>query len=233
MSLIYGVVSRGGMVLAEYPTREQASSLNSQAAPGVSEAQKIARFILVEKVAKEPGPHKKSFGHQKHNFHYKVDEAGICYLVAVQKGAFDDSTSSVRIPYKCIEEIASVFMPNCGSLLDGCREGGLNDVFSLVIQEKLDFWNDPEADTILKAKQKVDVVKDQIRSNISSLEKRGDALNSLEERSSLLVEEASDLKMNATTMQKKLWWKQKKCQIIMCVSCVVRNLSFFQTFALV
>jgi hypothetical protein len=230
MALIYGVVARGGMVLAEYPTKELASSLNAAVPPGVSEAQKIARFILTEKVAKEPGPHKKSFGHQKHNFHYKVDDTGICYLVAVQKGPSDDSTSSVRIPYKCIEEIASEFLPNCGSLVDRAGEGGLNDVFSRVIQEKLAFWNNPEADTILKAKQKVDVVKDQIRSNISSLEERGKALNSLEERSTLLVDEAADLKTNATTMQRTLWWKQKRCQVIMCVSCVVR--SFISLFLL-
>jgi len=227
MSLVYGLVSRGIVVLVEYFDQPEQGSINSQPPPppGTLDAPQIARFILREKVSKEPGPHKRSFGHQKHNFHYKVDEYGICYLVAVLKKPNEDTSSNVRIPYKCIEEIASEFMATCGGSLHEIQgDGALNDIFARVIQEKIQFWNNPEADTLLKTKQKVGVVKEQMINNIDNFVKRGDAMNSLEERATLLTNEASDLKMQTNTMKQKIWWKQKKCQIIMCVACVVATL---------
>eukprot|EP00008_Paramoeba_atlantica_P011921 CAMPEP_0201501084 /NCGR_PEP_ID=MMETSP0151_2-20130828/83397_1 /ASSEMBLY_ACC=CAM_ASM_000257 /TAXON_ID=200890 /ORGANISM="Paramoeba atlantica, Strain 621/1 / CCAP 1560/9" /LENGTH=234 /DNA_ID=CAMNT_0047894559 /DNA_START=376 /DNA_END=1080 /DNA_ORIENTATION=- len=220
MALVYGLVARGTTVLVEYlDEREAPESINSDGQGGFPQAPKIARYILQEKVAKRPGPHKRSFGHQRHNFYYLVDDFGLCFMVVVQK--VDGDSPSVRIPYQCIEDISSEFMANCGGQYQSAGEGGLNDIFARTIQQKLQLWNDPNTDTLKQAVGKVDDVKKQMVDNIDKVVKRGEAVDSLEERASLLSNDAAEYKVNVITMQRKIWWKQKKFQIMGGVCCII------------
>ena len=215
MSIIYGLVGRNATILAEYLVPEQGLFAGEEEDSAFPEAPKIARYILKEKVSKEVGPQKRSFAHKRHNFH----GTGLCFMVVVLKGKTEESTS-VRIPYKCIEEIEAEFVASCG---DGSHasEGDLNDIFARVIKSKIEFWNRPDADAGKKTKQKVEIVKGQSVDIIDNVVKRGEAAEQLEERAHLLQEEATDLKMNAKTLGRKIWWKQKKCQIIAAVICIV------------
>eukprot|EP00009_Paramoeba_aestuarina_P000021 CAMPEP_0201506528 /NCGR_PEP_ID=MMETSP0161_2-20130828/458_1 /ASSEMBLY_ACC=CAM_ASM_000251 /TAXON_ID=180227 /ORGANISM="Neoparamoeba aestuarina, Strain SoJaBio B1-5/56/2" /LENGTH=235 /DNA_ID=CAMNT_0047900645 /DNA_START=129 /DNA_END=836 /DNA_ORIENTATION=- len=214
MALVYGLVARGSVVLAEFADTELAGGA------GLPEASKVARYILQEKVTDNPIPHKKSFGHERHNFYYKVDDHGLCYLVVAQMEGKGEAPS-MRIPYQCIEEIASEFLAKCGSVYADAPQNGLNDIFSREIGEKLTLWNDPNADAVGKTKTQVGVVKNQMIDNIDKVVQRGEALDSLEERTILLSDESAEYSMNVKTMQRKIWWKQKKCQVIMCVTCII------------
>jgi hypothetical protein len=226
MALIYGLVGKGKVVLAEYLDQNESEAAINASPGGFPEAPKTARYILNERISKENTPHKRSFGHQKHNFHYKLDENGLCYMVVVQKTEEDANGGRIGIPYKCIEDIQAEFLTNCGGMYQTAGEGGLNNVFARTIREKMDFWNDPNADTASKTKKKVGDAKEVVINQFDNLVKRSQAMDSLEERATLLKEEASELKVNATTMQRKIWWKQKKCQIIMGVACCVSPSSF-------
>ena len=169
MSLVYGLVSRGSVVLAEYYDND--SDGMDSSAPGFPEASKVARYILQEKVTDNPTPHKRSFGHERHNFYYKVDDYGLCYMVVVQMEQRGEAPS-MRIPYQCIEEMGAEFMGKCGSVYRDAQEGGLNDIFSREIGEKMSVWNDPNADAVGKTKTKVGEVKNQMIDNIDKVVKR-------------------------------------------------------------
>jgi len=158
MALVYGLVAQDAIVLSECSLEDVGGD---GADEGFPEAPKVARYILQEKVVKELGPQKRSFGHKKHHFHYRVTDNRLCFMVVVQKSAEDEKTS-VKIPYNCIEDILAEFM---GSVYDedhamtiGYRELELNDRFARVIKSKLEFWNRPDADISKRTKAKEEYV---------------------------------------------------------------------------
>mmetsp|Transcript_26377 Transcript_26377/g.73724 ORF Transcript_26377/g.73724 Transcript_26377/m.73724 type:complete len:243 (+) Transcript_26377:51-779(+) len=221
MALIFGLVGQGEVTIAEYYMDDLPSDVPG-AIPdkGFPEISKVARYILQEKVSTEVSATKRSFGHKRHQFHYRVTKEGLCFMVVTQKTT-EEEKGRVKIPYNCIEDILSEFLGTYH--VDGhvYREHELNDQFAPIIRSKLEHWNRPDADISKRTKVKVEEVKNQYVDMIDDVVKRGDQAAQLEERASLLQDEGADLRTNTKTMSRKLWWKQKKFQIIAFIACVI------------
>lgn len=204
MSLIYGIVADDKVVLAEYPTRNEDD-------PDLVNVMKIARFIVTNKIPEQTRPRNHSFGTHDYVFHYKLDQMGFCYMVVVRK---TNDRDYLGISYKCIEDIKSEFRSQCNSVYLDAKEGDLNNIFSYTIQQKLALWNDSNADIITKLDIKTTEVKGKLAKAFDNFSKREDQLNNTEARLLDLQNDAHDFHLGAKQLKNRVWWQQKKCQII-------------------
>lgn len=204
MVLIYSLIAYNGVILVEYPGRE--NNLEH-----VSNVRKLARNIINEKVTKEVYARNRSYGIQQYTCHYKLDDMGICYMVMVHKiGSDDDQTS---ISYKYLEDINNEFTTQYETEYQTEREGILNGVFGRIMQQKLEFWNNPNS--TIKIKSEANTLTEKLINAFRIF----DVQEQLDEEQRLINHDADEL--NDQISERKIWWQQKACQIISGVAMIV------------
>jgi vesicle-associated membrane protein 7 len=193
--IIYGLVARERVVLAEYT--------ESGTSPGA-----IGRRIL----AKLPGgEHRKSYAFEGQYFHYHADDDGLVVMVVSD----DDDRAGTRLAFACIQDIRNQFMGVCGSLWRTAGELSLNGSFARVLRDKMDYYsNDPEADKIRQARGRIEEVKGVMISNIDRVLERGDRIESLVEKTDQLQETSGQFKSSSTALRRNLWWQNMKIWLI-------------------
>lgn len=210
MSLVYSLISCNSMILTEYP------------GPGCDDvaanARKIAHHILKEKVPKELYARNRSYGLQKYIGHYKIDNLGICYMVMVYTANIDD-TQVVR-SYKFIEDITSHFLSLHVTNHHIANPQHINDTFSLILQQKLQLWNDPNADLSTKVKNQTASIKDKLINTFKIFDDRQQQLDETERRLLDLQKDANEFNTTAHQLQNTLWWQDRKCKIILAITSI-------------
>eukprot|EP00010_Vexillifera_abyssalis_P005784 CAMPEP_0201552898 /NCGR_PEP_ID=MMETSP0173_2-20130828/19186_1 /ASSEMBLY_ACC=CAM_ASM_000268 /TAXON_ID=218659 /ORGANISM="Vexillifera sp., Strain DIVA3 564/2" /LENGTH=220 /DNA_ID=CAMNT_0047963483 /DNA_START=49 /DNA_END=711 /DNA_ORIENTATION=+ len=205
MTITYGLIARGTVPLVEYNTGQSGANAAS-----------IARRIL----AKIPGgEHKKSYAYEGAYFHYHIDNNGIVVLMMSD----DADKAGTRLSFSCIQDVRSNFYGVCGSLWPNAREGSLNSSFSRTLRDRMDFYsNDPEADSIRKARSQVSEVKDIMINNVEKVLERGDRIETLVEKTDLLQENSEQFRDSSVKLKRQMWWKNTKmCIIIWAVVIIV------------
>ncbi|KAF6165844.1 hypothetical protein GIB67_012741 [Kingdonia uniflora] len=134
MAILYAVVSRGTVVLAEF----SAISGNTGA---------VSRRIL-EKIPSESDT-RLCFSQDRYIFHILRSD-GLSFLCMA------NDTFGRRIPFSYLEDIHMRFMKNYGRVANSAPAYAMNDEFSRVLHQQMEFFSsNPSADTLNRVRGEV------------------------------------------------------------------------------
>ncbi|XP_010906728.1 vesicle-associated membrane protein 711 [Elaeis guineensis] len=189
MTILYAVVARDSVVLAEF----SATPTNASA---------IARQVL-EKI---PGTNDSnvSYSQDRYVFHVKRTD-GITVLCMA------DDTAGRRIPFAFLEDIHGRFVKTYSRACHTALAYAMNDEFSRILSQQMDYYsNDPNADRINRIKGEMSQVRNVMIENIDKVLERGDRLE-------LLVDKTTNMQGNTIRFRKQsrrfrntVWWRNVK-----------------------
>jgi len=193
MPIIYSVVARASVVLAEY-------SITS------GNFTTIATRIL----GKIPlNDNKMSYVADRHIFHYVVED-GITYLCMA------DEEFGRRLPFAFLEDIKNRFKSTFADRGKTALAYGMNADFSRILQNQMDYYsNNPNADKINRVRNEIDEVKSVMVQNIEKVLERGERIELLVDRTENLNQTAFQFKKKSTQVKRRMWWKSVKVMVIL------------------
>jgi len=200
MPIIYAVVSRGTIVLAECATAR-------------GNFDQVARKIL-EKIPTTANS-KMSYVYERHIFHYVVDDQLIYLCMA-------DEEFGRRIPFAFLEDMKSRFKSTYAERGKSALAFAMNEDFARVMKNLMDYYSaNPNADKINKLKGEVDEVKSVMVSNIEKVLERGERIELLVDKTETLSSNAFKFKRQSTALKRSMWWKNIKLILIIVVVIVI------------
>jgi len=189
MPIIYSVIARGTVVLAEFSTAK-------------GNFDQVARRIL-EKIPSQIDS-KMSYVYERHIFHYLVFNQ-ITYLCMA------DEEFGRRIPFAFLEDIKNRFVAQYGERGKTALAYAMNSDFSRVLQNLMDYYsNNPSADKLNRLKGEVDEVKSVMVQNIEKVLERGEKIELLVDKTDSLSQNAFKFKKQSTQLKRAMWWKNVK-----------------------
>ncbi|KAF9399741.1 Vesicle-associated membrane protein [Podila epigama] len=196
MSIIYALIAKGTVILAEYTS----SSGNFTT---VTEA-------ILEKIPANNS--KLTYVYDRYLFHY-ICEDGLTYMCMA-----DDSFGR-RIPFAFLQDIKERF------LAEYSRERALNSVvpygmneFSKTIAKQMEYFStNPNADRIKQVQGEIEQVKDVMVQNIERVLERGERIELLVDKTDNLNQQAFVFKRRSTALKRTMWWKNVKLMVILVI----------------
>ncbi|XP_071693410.1 vesicle-associated membrane protein 711-like [Rutidosis leptorrhynchoides] len=192
MTILYTLVARGSVVLAEFSSTP-------------TNATTISRQIL----EKLPGNNDMnvSYSQDRYIFHVKRTD-GLTVLCMA------DDVAGRRIPFAFLEDIHQRFVRTYGRAVLSAQAYGMNDEFSRVLNQQMEYYsNDPDADRINRLKGEMGQVRTVMIQNIDKVLDRGDRLE-------LLVDKTANMQTNTMRFRKQtrrfrstVWWRNVKLTI--------------------
>ncbi|KAI3729962.1 hypothetical protein L6452_18635 [Arctium lappa] len=192
MTILYTLVARGSVVLAEFSgTPTNASTISRQ---------------ILEKI---PGDNDMnvSYSQDRYIFHVKRTD-GLAVLCMA------DDAAGRRIPFAFLEDIHQRFVRTYGRAVLSAQAYGMNDEFSRVLSQQMEYYsNDPNADRMNRLKGEMGQVRTVMIENIDKVLERGDRLD-------LLVDKSANMQTNTLRFRKQtrrfrstVWWRNVKLTI--------------------
>ncbi|MFS7996857.1 putative Longin domain, v-SNARE, coiled-coil domain-containing protein [Helianthus anomalus] len=192
MTILYTLVARGSVVLAEFSgTPTNAST--------------IARQIL-EKI---PGNNDMnvSYSQDRHIFHVKRTD-GLTVLCMA------DDVAGRRIPFAFLEDIHQRFVRTYGRAVLSAQAYGMNDEFSRVLSQQMEYYsNDPNADRINRLKSEMGQVRTVMIENIDKVLDRGDRLELLVDKTATMQTNTLRFRKQTRRFRSTVWWRNVKLTI--------------------
>ncbi|KAF9137456.1 hypothetical protein BGX30_010198 [Mortierella sp. GBA39] len=194
MSIIYALVARGTIILAEYTN----SSGNFTT---VTEA-------ILEKIP--PNNSKLTYVYDRYLFHY-ICHDGLTYMCMA------DDTFGRRIPFAFLQDIKTRFLTQYARerAMSAMVPYGMNE-FSKTIAKQMEYFStNPEADRIKQVQGEIEQVKDVMVHNIERVLERGERIELLVDKTDNLNQQAFAFKKRSTQLKRTMWWKNTKLTIIL------------------
>ncbi|KAF9559998.1 Vesicle-associated membrane protein [Mortierella alpina] len=194
MSIIYALVARGSLILAEYTN----SSGNFTT---VTEA-------ILEKIP--PNNSKMTYVYDRYLFHY-ICEDGLTYMCMA-----DDSFDR-RIPFAFLQDVKQKFLEQYGRerALESLLPYSMNE-FSKTLAAQMEYFStNPNADRIKQVKGEIEQVKDVMVQNIERVLERGERIELLVDKTDNLNQQAFAFKRRSTALKRTMWWKNVKLMVIL------------------
>ncbi|CAH1428126.1 vesicle-associated membrane protein 711 [Lactuca sativa] len=192
MPILYSLVARGSVVLAEFSgTPTNAST--------------IARQIL----EKTPGDNDMnvSYSQDRYIFHVKRTD-GLTVLCMA------DDVAGRRIPFAFLEDIHQKFVRSYGRAVLSAQAYGMNDEFSRVLSQQMEYYsNDPNADRINRLKGEMGQVRTVMLENIDKVLERGDRLDLLVDKTDTMQTNTLRFRKQTRRYRTSVWWKNVKLTI--------------------
>ncbi|KAI3512324.1 hypothetical protein L1887_19639 [Cichorium endivia] len=189
MTILYTLVARGSVVLAEFS--------NSQ-----TNASTIARQVL-EKI---PGNNDTnvSYSQDRYIFHVKRTD-GLTVLCMA------DDVAGRRVPFTFLEDIHQRFVRTYGRTVLSAQAYGMNDEFSRVLNQQMEYYsNDPNADRINRIKGEMSQVRTVMIQNIDKVLERGDRLELLVDKTATMQSNTIRFKKQSRKFRNSIWWRNVK-----------------------
>ncbi|KAJ0020666.1 hypothetical protein Pint_31823 [Pistacia integerrima] len=189
MAILYAVVARGTVVLAEF----SAVSGNTGA---------VARRIL-EKLPAEADA-RLCFSQDRYTFHILRSD-GLTFLCMA------NDTFGRRIPFSYLEDIHMRFMKNYGRVAHYALAYAMNDEFSRVLHQQMEFFSsNPSADTLNRVRGEVGEIRTIMVENIEKILERGDRIELLVDKTSTMQDGAFHFRKQSKRLHQALWMKNAK-----------------------
>ncbi|KAI3823528.1 hypothetical protein L1987_04967 [Smallanthus sonchifolius] len=192
MTILYTLVARGSVVLAEF----SATSTN---------ASTISRQIL----DKIPGNNDMnvSYSQDRYIFHVKRTD-GLNILCMA------DDVAGRRIPFAFLEDIHQKFVRTYGRAVLSAQAYGMNDEFSRVLSQQMEYYsNDPNADRMNRLKGEMSQVRNVMIQNIDRVLERGDRLESLVDKTANMQNNTFRFKKQSRRFRNTMWWQNVKLMV--------------------
>ncbi|KAL4179844.1 hypothetical protein AMTRI_Chr13g89280 [Amborella trichopoda] len=192
MAILYALVARGSVVLAEF----SATPTNASA---------IARQIL-EKIPGSMDSHV-SYSQDRYVFHVKRTD-GLTVLCMA------DDTAGRRIPFAFLEDIHGRFVKTYGRAVHTAPAYGMNDEFSRVLSQQIEYYsNDPNADRINRIRGEMSQVRNVMIENIDKVLERGDRLELLVDKTTNMQGNTIRFRKQARRFKNTVWWRNVKLTV--------------------
>ncbi|KAG9456196.1 hypothetical protein H6P81_000704 [Aristolochia fimbriata] len=196
MAILYALVARGSVVLAEF-----------SAAP--TNASNIARQIL-EKIPGNNDSHV-SYSQDRYIFHVKRTD-GLTVLCMA------DDSAGRRIPFAFLEDIHGRFVKTYGRGVHTALAYAMNEEFSRVLSQQMDYYsNDPNADRINRMKGEMNQVRNVMIENIDKVLERGDRLELLVDKTTTMQGNTFRFRKQARRFKNAAWWRNVKLMVALIV----------------
>ncbi|CAI2182429.1 3431_t:CDS:2 [Funneliformis geosporum] len=179
MSLIYGLVARGSVILAEYTSSSGNFTQVTQA--------------ILEKIP--PNNSKLTYVYDRYLFHY-ICEDGLTYMCMA------DDTFGRRIPFSFLQDIKERFLAAYPKeRANTALPYGMNE-FSKVIAKRMEYFsNNPNADKIKQVHGEIEQVRDVMVHNIERVLERGERIELLVDKTDTLNQRAFAFKKRSTALR--------------------------------
>ncbi|CAN4099007.1 unnamed protein product [Withania somnifera] len=189
MAIVYAVVARGTTILAEF-----------SAVTGNTGA--VARRIL-EKLPDETES-RLCFSQDRYIFHILRSD-GIIFLCMA------NDTFGRRIPFSYLEDIQMRFMKNYGKVASYAPAYAMNDEFSRVLHQQMEFFSsNPSADTLNRVRGEVSEICTIMVDNIEKILERGDRIELLVDKTGTMQDNAFHFRKQSKRLRRALWMKNTK-----------------------
>nr|GMC47095.1 vesicle-associated membrane protein 711 [Ipomoea batatas]GMC53188.1 vesicle-associated membrane protein 711 [Ipomoea batatas] len=200
MAILFALVARGSVVLAEY----SATPTNASA---------IARQIL-EKTHGDSDSNV-SYSQDRYIFHVKRTD-GLTVLCMA------DDVAGRRIPFAFLEDIHQRFVRTYGRAVLSAQAYAMNDEFSRVLSQQMEYYsNDPNADRINRLKGEMSQVRNVMIENIDKVLDRGDRLELLVDKTATMQGNTLRFRKQARRFRSTVWWRNVKLIIALIVLLLV------------
>ncbi|KAG6489191.1 vesicle-associated membrane protein 711-like [Zingiber officinale] len=194
MAILYALVARGSVVLAEFNT----SPMNASA---------VARQIL-ERIPDSQDTHV-SYSQDRYIFHAKRTDGLTVLCVA-------DDTAGRRIPFAFLEDIHGRFVKTYGRACHTAPAYGMNDEFSRILSQQIDYYsNDPNADRMNRIKGEMSQVRNVMIENIDKVLERGERLELLVDKTASMQGNTIRFRKQARRFRNSVWWQNIKLTIVL------------------
>nr|GMD42868.1 vesicle-associated membrane protein 711 [Ipomoea batatas]GMD47507.1 vesicle-associated membrane protein 711 [Ipomoea batatas] len=200
MAILYALVGRGSVVLAEH----SAASTNASA---------IAKQIL----DKIPGNDDTnvSYSQDRYIFHVKRTD-GLTVLCMA------DDVAGRRIPFAFLEDIHQRFVKTYGRAVLSAQAYAMNNEFSRVLNQQMEYYsNDPNADRINRIKGEMSQVRNVMIENIDKVLERGDRLELLVDKTETMQGNTFRFRKQARQFRSTVWWRNVKLIVAVIVVLLV------------
>jgi vesicle-associated membrane protein 7 len=198
MAILYALVARGSVVLAEF----SAASGN---------ASTVARRILEKLPAS--GDSRVSYSQDRHIFHILKSD-GLTYLCMA------DDAFGRRIPFAYLEDIQMRFMKTYGRVAQTALAYAMNDEFSRILHQQMEYFSsNPNADTINRVKGEIAEVRAVMVENIDKVLDRGDRIELLVDKTATIQDNSFRFKKQSRRLRQSMWIKNAK--LLASLTCVI------------
>lgn len=200
MAILYGLVARGSVVLAEF----SGTSTNAGA---------IAKQIL----DKIPGSDDSNVSYSQDRFIFHVRRTdGLTVLCMA------DESAGRRIPFAFLEDIHQRFVRTYARAIHSAQAYGMNDEFSRVLSQQMEYYsNDPNADRINRLKGEMSQVRNVMIENIDKVLERGDRLELLVDKTTNMQGNTFRFRKQARRFRSTVWWRNVKLTIALIILLLV------------
>ncbi|XP_018447013.1 vesicle-associated membrane protein 714-like isoform X2 [Raphanus sativus] len=197
MAIIYAVVARGTVVLAEF-----------SAVTGNTGA--VVRRIL-EKLSPETADERLCFSQDRYIFHILRSD-GLTFLCMA------NDTFGRRIPFSYLEDIHMRFMKNYGRVARSAPAYAMNDEFSRVLHQQMEFFssNHQSVDTLNRVRGEIRAVMVE---NIEKIMERGDRIELLVDKTATMQDNAFHFRKQSKRLRRALWMKNAK--LLVMLTCLI------------
>ncbi|KAH9659835.1 Vesicle-associated membrane protein 714 [Citrus sinensis] len=186
MAILYALVARGTVVLAEF-----------SAVTGNTGA--VARRII-EKLPAESDS-RVCFSQDRYIFHILRSD-GLTFLCMA------NDTFGRRIPFSYLEDIQMRFMKNYGRVAHYAPAYAMNDEFSRVLHQQMEFFSsNPSADTLNRVRGEIRTIMVE---NIEKILERGDRIELLVDKTATMQDGAFHFRKQSKRLRRALWMKNAK-----------------------
>jgi len=202
--IIYSLIARGTIVLVEHANRE-------------GNFVTLANRILT-KVPSED--HRKSYKDKSgsYMFHYMVQE-GITYLCFATKG------HKTGVCFGFLDEISKKFTSifDKAQMLTAHAYDARYAGFERALETEMERFSQMTSvdQKLSNIHDKIDRTTQVMKSNIEEVINRGDNIDSLLQRTSILVTDSDNFQTTAKKVKVKMWWRNMYVWVIMAVVAIV------------
>lgn len=188
MPIVYALVARGKVVLAEYTN-------TSGNFPTVTR-------VLLAKIP--PQSTRQSYIYDSHVFHYVVS-GGLTYL------CMSSEQNRHRLPFAFLGKVEEVFTGKYGSQALTAIAFSMNDEFSHILKKEMDYYNNnPDVDAVSKVKGQIEDVKNVMVENIEKVLERGEKIELLVDKTDRLNQQAFKFEKQSKRLKHAMWMKKLK-----------------------
>ncbi|TYG53606.1 hypothetical protein ES288_D09G123100v1 [Gossypium darwinii] len=216
MAILYAVVARGTVVLAEF------SAVTGNAGA-------VARRVL-EKLPEEADS-RLCFSQDRYMFHILRSD-GLCFLCMANDnfGNTFDATNNFYLKLTLgysrensifVLDIHMRFMKNYGKVAHYAPAYAMNDEFSRVLHQQMEFFsNNPSADTLNRVRGEVGEANSyNYGGNIEKILERGDRIELLVDKTATMKDGAFHFKKQSKRLRQALWMKNAK--LLALLTCLI------------
>lgn len=189
MAILYAVVARGTVVLAEFA-----------AVTGNTGA--VARRIL-EKLPPDSDS-RLCFSQDRYIFHVlRADRLTFLCMA--------NDTFGRRIPFAYLEDIHMRFMKNYGRVAHSSLAYAMNDEFARVLHQQMEYFSSNQTtDTLNRLRGEVSEIHTVMVDNIEKIMDRGDRIALLVDKTATMQDSAFHFKKQSRRLHQALWMKNAK-----------------------